>query len=77
VRVTIDQADCTGSGMCELSAPQVFALDDEGLAVIRADGPMAGAEAGPAGVVIPEEFASEVRAVAAACPGACIYCTES
>ena len=77
MRVKIDQIDCTGSGMCELSVPQVFTLDGDGLAIVRTDGALAGADAGSAGVTIPDQFVSDVRAAAAACPGACIRCAGS
>jgi ferredoxin len=76
MRVKIEQIDCTGSGLCELSVPAVFTLDDDGLAIVRSDGPMAPADVDADGAIIPDEFLSDVRSAAAACPGACILCTE-
>ena len=38
VRVYIDQDLCTGSMVCESITPQVFAMDDEGLATVIHNG---------------------------------------
>jgi ferredoxin len=72
--VSIDQVECTGSGMCELSVPEVFTLDDAGLAIVRSD---AGATTGAHGTAVPVEFHERVREAAAACPGGCIRCHET
>jgi len=77
VRVKVDQMDCTGSGMCELSVPEIFALDAAGLATVRADGLLTGAIVTVDGVAVPAELEDAVRAAAAGCPGACISCHES
>jgi len=34
-RVSIDRSLCNGYGVCEALAPDVFLLDDEGLAALR------------------------------------------
>jgi len=34
-RVTIDRSLCNGYGVCEALAPDVFVLDDDGLAELR------------------------------------------
>jgi len=34
-RISIDRSLCNGYGVCEAVSPDVFALDDEGLAVLR------------------------------------------
>jgi ferredoxin len=34
-RVTIDRSLCNGYGVCEALAPDVFELDNEGLAILR------------------------------------------
>jgi ferredoxin len=34
-RVTIDRSLCNGYGVCEALAPDVFVLDDEGLAIVK------------------------------------------
>jgi ferredoxin len=35
----VDRGLCLGTGLCAVMAPDVFALDDEGLAVARPGGP--------------------------------------
>jgi ferredoxin len=38
VRIEVDRQRCEGHGMCEVVAPQYFALDEEGnLTVLAAD----------------------------------------
>jgi ferredoxin len=34
-RISIDRSLCNGYGVCEALEPDVFELDDEGLAVVR------------------------------------------
>ena len=34
-RVTIDRSLCNGYGVCEALAPDVFVLDNDGLAILR------------------------------------------
>jgi ferredoxin len=34
-RLSIDRTLCSGYGVCEALAPDIFELDDEGLAVLR------------------------------------------
>lgn len=34
-RISIDRSLCNGYGICEALAPDVFALDDDGLASLR------------------------------------------
>ncbi len=36
-RVTVDEARCEGHGLCQDSAPAVFELNDEGIAVVLVD----------------------------------------
>jgi ferredoxin len=74
MRVSVDQIDCTGSGMCELSVPEVFTLDDAGLAVVRSDGMLADAGSSDRGTLVPAGLRARVREAAAACPGGCIHC---
>jgi len=72
--VSVDQIDCTGSGMCELSVPEVFALDDAGLVIVRGDGTLAGADVNDQGTLVPVGMRARVREAAAACPSGCIHC---
>ena len=76
MRVSVDQIDCTGSGMCELSVPEVFALDDAGLVIVRGDGTLAGADVNDQGTLVPVGMRARVREAAAACPGGCISCHD-
>jgi ferredoxin len=59
MRVWIDQDYCTGSGLCELIEPRVFAIGDDGLARVHAP-------------EVPPECEDEVRDAAESCPGGCI-----
>ena len=59
MRVWIDQDYCTGSGLCELIEPRVFAIGDDGLARVRA-------------AEVPPGCEDEVRDAAESCPGGCI-----
>jgi len=36
-KVTIDETLCTGCGLCESSCPEVFKIEDDGLAHVIAD----------------------------------------
>ena len=42
MRVWIDQAGCSGVGVCVDAGPDVFVMGDDGLAYIRADGRIVG-----------------------------------
>lgn len=49
VEIVINRQLCEGHGLCELTAPQIYVLDDEGQAVLRQpidDTLVAAAEAG-------------------------------
>jgi len=71
VRVWIDQAYCTGSGLCELIEPRVFAIGDDGLARVRQ-----GDDVLPPGqdnaAQVPAGCEDEVRDASESCPGGCI-----
>jgi len=78
MRVYVDQMECTGSGLCEMHVPEVFSLDDQGLAtVLGADGdqlPDGGAAAG--GVEVRADLEVAVRDAVSACPGGCIIAVD-
>ena len=59
MRVWIDRDYCTGSGLCELIEPRVFAIGGDGLARVRAP-------------EVPPGCEDEVRDAAESCPGGCI-----
>jgi ferredoxin len=81
MKVWIDQDLCTGDGLCEEIAPDVFVLLDDGLAYVRegetiyatSKGNVQGAE-GKAQVPGGQEDAT--REAAEECPGECIFIEE-
>lgn len=78
MRVWIDQDLCTGDGLCEEIAPDVFVLLDDGLAYVR-EGSTIYAEAegrpqGSAGLAeVPAGQEDLVVESAEECPGECIF----
>ena len=74
MKVWIDQDLCTGDGLCEEIAPDVFTLLDDGLAYVVEDGNVM---SDPGGAEALANFAdSQLDAViesAEECPGECIY----
>jgi ferredoxin len=78
MKVWIDQDLCTGDGLCEEIAPDVFTLLDDGLAyVVEGDKIFAEAKGNPQGAdglaEIPEDQLDAVIESAEECPGECIY----
>jgi ferredoxin len=78
VKVWIDQDLCTGDGLCEEIAPDVFVLLDDGLAYVReGDRIFAASEDNPEGAngmaEIPEGQLDLVVESAEECPGECIF----
>ena len=63
MRVTVDRDQCIASGSCVLVCPQVFAQDEEGIAVVR--------DAQP-----PENLRDAVELAADNCPSACIVVAD-
>ena len=78
MKVWIDQDLCTGDGLCEEIAPDVFTLLDDGLAYVR-EGAKIYAEAkgnpqGAAGMAdFPDNLVEAVIESADECPGECIF----
>ena len=78
MRVWIDQDLCTGDGLCEEIAPDVFVLLDDGLAYVR-EGPKIFAESvgnpeGGAGIaLVPAGQEDTTIETAEECPGECIF----
>ena len=78
MKVWIDQDLCTGDGLCEEIAPDVFVLLDDGLAYVR-EGETIYAAAkgnpdGAAGVAkVPEGQEADTIESAEECPGECIF----
>ena len=76
--VWIDQDLCTGDGICEEIAPDVFVLLDDGLAYVREGEKIYAASAGnaegAAGLAdIPDAQLDAVVESAEECPGECIF----
>jgi len=78
MKVWIDQDLCTGDGLCEEIAPDVFTLLDDGLAYVReGDKIYATAKGNPQGADgmadIPDGQLDGVIESAEECPGECIF----
>jgi len=74
MKVWIDQDLCTGDGLCEEIAPDVFALLDDGLAYVK-EGDKILSEPAGAEAVAPVPAGQEEATIESAeeCPGECIY----
>ena len=84
MKVWIDQDLCTGDGLCEEIAPDVFWMDDDGLAYVREAathfgeekkfGPSAGLVGGAEGLArVPAGQEEATIESAEECPGECIF----
>jgi ferredoxin len=61
--------------MCEITVPEVFLLQDSGLATVReGERIVDGGGSEQTAVPVPTDLQASVRATADACPGACIHC---
>jgi len=78
MKVWVDQDLCTGDGLCEEIAPDVFTLLDDGLSYVK-EGPIVfansrGQQQGSAGRAnIPDHLLDAVIDAAEECPGECIF----
>ena len=74
MKVWIDQDLCTGDGLCEEIAPDVFTLLDDGLAYVMEGEKVFRDPGGPQGLaVIPTGQEEAVIESAEECPGECIF----
>ena len=77
MKVWIDQDLCTGDGLCEEIAPDVFTLLDDGLAYVKEGGKIYATQGQPAGCRgprhIPDGQLDAVIESAEECPGECIF----
>ena len=80
MKVWIDQDLCTGDGLCEEIAPDVFTLLDDGLAYVKegdkvyaAAAPHSNPQGADGLAVIPEGQLEAVIESAEECPGECIF----
>jgi ferredoxin len=72
LRVWVDQALCTGDGLCVQYAPEVFEFDVDGLAYVKDDAGDLKLAAGSR-VDVPEHLRLDVIDAAHECPGDCIH----
>ncbi len=68
MKVRIDQELCTGDGLCENIAPDVFTVLGDGLGYI-----IDGGDVVRAACVVPSKFEQAVVEAAEQCPGECIF----
>ncbi|MFN0090998.1 MAG: ferredoxin [Acidimicrobiales bacterium] len=74
MKVWIDQDLCTGDGLCEEIAPDVFTLLDDGLAYVKEGGKIFNSPAGAEGLAnVPENLQEATIESAEECPGECIF----
>ena len=74
MKVWIDQDLCTGDGLCEEIAPDVFTLLDDGLAYVVEDGNVMLDPGGAEALAnFPDNQLDAVIESAEECPGECIY----
>ncbi|HVW35094.1 MAG TPA: ferredoxin [Acidimicrobiia bacterium] len=74
MKVWIDQDLCTGDGLCEEIAPDVFTLLDDGLAYVKEGSKVFNAPGGAEGLAnIPDNLLDAVIESAEECPGECIF----
>jgi ferredoxin len=81
MKVWIDQDLCTGDGLCEEIAPDVFVLLDDGLAYVReGEKVFAAANGNPQGAEgvaqVPAGLEDATRESVEECPGECIFIIE-
>jgi len=74
MKVWIDQDLCTGDGLCEEIAPDVFTLLDDGLAYVKEGSKVFNEPGGADGLAnIPDNLLDAVIESAEECPGECIF----
>ena len=78
MKVWIDQDLCTGDGLCEEIAPDVFVMLDDGLAYVREGektfATAEGNEQGAAGLATVPDGQEDITIESAEeCPGECIF----
>jgi ferredoxin len=74
MKVWIDQDLCTGDGLCEEIAPDVFTLLDDGLAYVKEGAKVFSDPGGPEGLAnVPAGMEEATIESAEECPGECIF----
>jgi ferredoxin len=78
MKVWIDQDLCTGDGLCEEICPDVFTLQDDGLAYVKDADSVKSDPGGAQGMVeVPGNLEDAVTEAAEECPGECIFIEQS
>jgi ferredoxin len=78
MKVWIDQDLCTGDGLCEEICPDVFTLQDDGLAYVKDSDSVKTDPGGAQGTVeVPGALEDAVTEAAEECPGECIFIEQS
>ncbi|HVB01919.1 MAG TPA: ferredoxin [Acidimicrobiales bacterium] len=74
MKVWIDQDLCTGDGLCEEICPDVFSLQDDGLAYVKEGAEVLNTPGGSQSMVdVPNALEDAVTEAAEECPGECIF----
>ncbi|MDA8270699.1 MAG: ferredoxin [Actinomycetota bacterium] len=74
MKVWIDQDLCTGDGLCEEICPDVFTLQDDGIAYVKDDGNICNDPGGSAQMAqVPADLEDAVVEASEECPGECIF----
>ena len=74
MKVWIEQDLCTGDGICEEIAPDVFTLLDDGLAYVKDGGKVLSDPGGVEGLAsVPANLEEATIESAEECPGECIF----
>jgi ferredoxin len=72
VRVSIDQAACQGDCICSIICPDVFVLDETGIAWPAEDGVPVTPGGPECFATVPPHFEDDVEDAAGQCPTSCI-----
>jgi ferredoxin len=74
MRVWIDQDLCTGDGLCQDHAPDVFVMLEDGIAYVKQDGLCLNDPGGSQSLAdVPKRWEASVIDAADCCPGECIF----
>ena len=74
LRVWIDQDLCTGSGLCEYTAPEIFQTRDDGLPYTIGELEHEPCSDYPSGLaIVPIHLTDQVIEAEEECPGECIF----
>ncbi len=74
MKVWIDQDLCTGDGLCEEICPDVFTLQDDGIAYVKDDGTVCDNPGGATQKAqVPAKLEEAVKEASEECPGECIF----